>query len=229
LSAVIEYGGCEVQPGFCDGGAGCPLSSSTVGADVLSTEPGGAASGDSIGGGRRSYKRPAPLLQAPSGAATFLRQHCYFAPAALLRAPSGGGCYFPPAALLLSSSSTATLIRRRCYKRPAAAATILRRRCYKRPAALLQLPGDAATFLRRRCYNCPAALLQLLGDAATFLRRTIVRQRCYKRPADSKRRVPVLQSWRLPVVSVDPAMVDCWCYTGLPPLLRPLATGCCKG
>jgi hypothetical protein len=32
LFAVIEYGGCEVQPDFCDGRAGCPLSSSTAGA-----------------------------------------------------------------------------------------------------------------------------------------------------------------------------------------------------
>jgi hypothetical protein len=115
LSAVIEYGGCEVQPGFCDGGAGCPLSSSTVGADVLSTEPGGAASGDSIGGGRRSYKRPAPLLQAPSGAATIARRRCYF----------------PPAALLQLSGGPATIARRRCYFPPAD-------NC---PAALLQETG----------------------------------------------------------------------------------------
>jgi hypothetical protein len=91
---------------------------------VLSTASGGAASGDPVSGGRRSYKRPASLLQAPGGAAIFLQWRCYIPPAALLQW-CGGATTMARAALQLSgglhsSGGAARVLRRRCYSCPAA-------------------------------------------------------------------------------------------------------------
>jgi hypothetical protein len=159
--AAMGNDGSELWTGFCDGGAAvvrCHRVRRMRGAArllrrrrrlstvieygglrwVLSTASGGAASGDPFSSGRRSYKRPASLLQAPGGAATFFRRRCYNGPAALLQTPG----------------DAATLFRRRCY--------ILRRCCDIPSAALLQWPAGAATLYNRHVLliQAPKRLLQ---------------------------------------------------------------------